>query len=677
MVSQVKKSELLYTHLQVGVGADIDIETPASSTYPQHRWKQGKRWERVSTASLEAGEEVGIGIDADIEIETPASSAYPQHLRNQGKRWEVPQGSWNVAAGRLVDEKQRCFPVQKAYRVMRPAFPTARYTRASRQDNSRNEADGNLQGLGLGVEEERGRFPFREYQCSCSATYKQRVALTLCAGKSRVDSKEGMGLTDADELGNGTLCVLCTVVKVACMSMRNVKELGETMREMGANQHGTKEYPPDAVLVAAFQGYARENSGSGLGYNDQLARLKEEFGLDIKRNSLATLRKRLNIDSVRTSKGKKTDVEMRQGVIDLKQNDVAGGWGVDQVRGRLANTDARLLIPRDSLRQILHNEFGDEFDNRFVGKKKALKHRVPLWAMGPWHQEHFDGHEKLSEQGLDIGAGIHLPIYGSKDQFCSFAHALLLMPNVRKGNAIAHFYLDLVKARGCSPILIAENTLVKISMQMTTDMGSEVNEMHKIHETLRDEVAPELVPPAFPHGVKQLSTKNTPIESFWRWVRDGDGHSTKLALQSGAATGIFLPHDDIHRHTFYWLWVPLIQQGLDNFREYWNNHRLQKSKGKLNASGSSPLNMLINPTSVVATARNCSINVNPQTVYRLREAYGGQAAREEAFRFISREFQADADAVYVDLGCPVINLATAWGIFQQVVAELEVRYASQ
>jgi hypothetical protein len=93
----------------------------------------------------------------------------------------------------------------------------------------------------------------------------------------------------------------------------------------------------------------------------------------------------------------------------------------------------------------------------------------------------------------------------------------------------------------------------------------------------------------------------------------------------------------------------------------------------LNASGSSPRNLLINPTSAVLTARDCSINVNPETVYRLREAYGGQEARDEAFRFVSREFEADADGVYVDLGCPEINLLTAWGIFQQVVAELERR----
>ncbi|KAJ6624981.1 hypothetical protein B0H10DRAFT_1783673, partial [Mycena sp. CBHHK59/15] len=399
----------------------------------------------------------------------------------------------------------------------------------------------------------------------------------------------------------------------------------------------------------------------GLSVDDQLARLLKEFGLAIQRSSLFKLRHCLGAPSVKKSHGNKTDVETRQFVMDLKQGDPAGGWGVNQVKGRLANEG--ILIPsRDSLRQILHDEFGEEFDDRFVGKKKARKHRTPLMAWGPYHQEHSDGHEKLSEQGLDIGIGIHLPMYRSKDQFCAFVHALLLMPNVWKANAIAHYYLDLVESRG-----------FKISLQLMTDMGSEVLEMHKIHEVLRDEVAPKFVPPQYPHGVKQSSTNNTPIESFWRWLRDGEGHSTKMTLQEGAATGIFLPHDDIHRQTFYWLWVPLIQDGLNKYREYWNNHRLQKSKGKLNASGSSPRNLLINPTSAVPTARDCSINVNPETVYRLREAYGGQEARDTAFRFVSREFEADADGVYVDLGCPEINLLTAWGIFQQVVAELEHR----
>ncbi|KAJ7909608.1 hypothetical protein B0H13DRAFT_2233040 [Mycena leptocephala] len=428
----------------------------------------------------------------------------------------------------------------------------------------------------------------------------------------------------------------------------------------GKNGQPEQNYPEDSVLLDAFTRYARENSGSGLGTEAQLARLWTEFKLRIGKTKLYALRARLGVETVKNSSAKRTEEETRQAVMDLKQNDVVGGWGVTQARGRLAN--AGVLLARDSLREILHNEFDEEFETRFVGKKQTRKHRTPLNALGPWHQEHSDGHEKLSEQGLDIGAGIHLPIYGTKDQWSSFLHALLLMPNVRTGTAIAHYYLDLVESRDFT-----------ISMQMTTDKGSEVNEAHKIHERLRDEVAPELTPPEFPHGVKQSSTNNTPIEGLWRWLRDGDGHSTKTVLQEGAATGIFFPNDEIHRQTFYWLWVPLIQHGLDEFREYWNNHTLQKSKGKRNASGSSPKNMLINPTSIIATARDCSIRVNPETVYQLREAYGGEEAREAAFRFISREFEAEADGVYVDLGCPQITLPTAWSVFQQVVAELERR----
>ncbi|KAJ7739189.1 hypothetical protein B0H16DRAFT_66451 [Mycena metata] len=429
----------------------------------------------------------------------------------------------------------------------------------------------------------------------------------------------------------------------------------------GLNGKPVIEYPPDDLLIDAFNQYARENSGAGLGVEDQLARLELQFKLIIEKSSLYRLRKRLGIESVRKPK-RRTEIELRQVVVDLKAGDVSGGWGVTQTKGRLANSKEHILIPRDTLRLILHDEYEHEFDNRFVGKKKKLKHRVPLKALGPYHQEHSDGHEKMSEQGLNIGAGIHLPIYGSKDQFGAFVHALLLMPNVRNAQAIAHYYLDLVENRGCL-----------ISMQLTTDMGNEVNEMHKIHQALRDEVAPEFVPPQWPHSIKESSTDNTPIEGFWRWLRNGEGHSTKMTIQSGAASGIFLPHDAIHRQTFYWLWVPLLQEGLDRFREYWNNHKLKNSKGKLNAAGSSPRNMLLNPTSVVATAVDVSIRVNRDSIHRLREAYGGAAGRDKAFRFVSREFAAEADGAYVDLGCPAITLLTAWSVFEQVVAELNKR----
>ncbi|KAJ7037361.1 hypothetical protein C8F04DRAFT_1256935 [Mycena alexandri] len=426
----------------------------------------------------------------------------------------------------------------------------------------------------------------------------------------------------------------------------------------GRNGTAAQECPPDDVLRAAFEQYAKENGGSGLNSEDQISRLFLDHKYKIGRNKLFTLRKELGIDSVRKSKKTRSKVEMSQLVVDAKEDDPAGGWGVDQTKGRLANKG--ILVARDDLREILHDHFPEEFDARVAGRKRAEQHRTPLEAFGPWHQEHSDGHEKLAQQGLRMGDGIHLPIYASKDQWSAFLHSLILLPNVRNSNAIVHHYLDLVEDRG-----------YKISIQLVTDQGSEVNEMHKVHERLRREAAPLYQPPEFPFGVKQSSTKNTPIESFWRWLRDGDGHSVKLILQNGSASGIFLPNDAVHMAVFYWLWVPIIQDGLDTYRAYWNNHKIRKSAMKINPSGSCPINMFTNPASVNVAAKQCYINVNPKTVAELRIAYGGEEGRSKAYRWVSEEFKFNADAIYYNLGAPERSLSNGWNVFKLMVAKIE------
>ncbi|KAJ7661984.1 hypothetical protein DFH06DRAFT_987877 [Mycena polygramma] len=426
----------------------------------------------------------------------------------------------------------------------------------------------------------------------------------------------------------------------------------------GKNGSGSKEYPPDDILLAAFTKYGRENSGAGLNQEDQRSRLELEFNLSIGKNKLYKLRRQVGADSVRKAKKTRTRNETAQLVIDLKEGDVAGGWGVTQVKGRLANQG--VLVPRDDLREILHDHYDEEFDNRLVGRKRKEQHRTPLQAFGPWHQEHSDGHEKLAQQGLRMGEGIHLPIYASKDQFAGYLHSLILMPNVRNSNAIVHYYLDLVEDRG-----------YRISIQITTDMGSEVNEVHKVHDALRTEAAPEYTLPEFPPGVKQASTKNTPIEGFWRWLRTGEGISVKQVLQQGSADGYLIPNDIVHRNVFYWLWVPIVQAGLDTFREYWNNHTITGSKNKKNPSRSCPNNMFLNPTSVRALARDCQIKVNPETVAELREAYGGDEARDKAYRFVSEEFKFTADLIHANLGAPQPTLANGWVVFKMMVDKIE------
>jgi hypothetical protein len=59
---------------------------------------------------------------------------------------------------------------------------------------------------------------------------------------------------------------------------------------------------------------------------------------------LFELRKHLKVESVKNSRITRTELETRQLVMDFKQNDVSGGWGVTQVKGRMANKGG--LIPR-------------------------------------------------------------------------------------------------------------------------------------------------------------------------------------------------------------------------------------------------------------------------------------------------------------------------------------------
>ena len=70
-------------------------------------------------------------------------------------------------------------------------------------------------------------------------------------------------------------------------------------------------------------------------------------------------------------------------------------------------------------------------------------------CVGPFHQVHVDGHEKMNHLALKLG-NITLPIYGARDQFSSKVLLLITAPNVRFADAAGHFYLDLVEELGCT-----------------------------------------------------------------------------------------------------------------------------------------------------------------------------------------------------------------------------------
>ena len=65
--------------------------------------------------------------------------------------------------------------------------------------------------------------------------------------------------------------------------------------------------------------------------------------------------------------------------------------------------------------------------------------------------------------------------------------------------------------------------------------------------------------------------------------------------------------------------------------------------------------------------------MRPEMIQELWDQIGGQKARQEAYQFVTPEFQAMADAAYADIGLPRITLTTAWTIFSVVVGVLRGR----
>ncbi|KAF8530930.1 hypothetical protein JB92DRAFT_2854324 [Gautieria morchelliformis] len=364
----------------------------------------------------------------------------------------------------------------------------------------------------------------------------------------------------------------------------------------GTNQYGPKNYPEDGILTASFKQYTRKR----LTAPQQLERLKEEFNIVIGETTLYKLQRRLNIPTMRNNAL----------APEEKEHDVAGLWGVEQTRGRLANEDT--YLSRDECRQILHDHFDPEFEKRFPGAQKEIT-RAPL-------------------QALEMG-GVGLPIYGSKDQFSNYILGLVTMLNVCLEQAITHYKLDLIEVHD-----------YRIGLQDITDKGSETGEMCRIQESLRLQAAPEYLLDKWPPAIQLPSTRNTPIEGFWHWKRNGEGHTLRHVLLAGRDSGSFNPNDELKIEVFYWLLPPLVQEQLDLYRDYWNSHRIRKQKGKNGASGVTPRQAFHIPTSAQPDAHDYSVRVDPGM------------------------FQVEADHAWINLGSPEATLATTWDVFATVLA---------
>ncbi|KAJ7118128.1 hypothetical protein C8R44DRAFT_625780, partial [Mycena epipterygia] len=342
---------------------------------------------------------------------------------------------------------------------------------------------------------------------------------------------------------------------------------------------------------------------------------------------------------VPTARKFKAVEEATSAIADIIARDVHQSQGPDTVK-KIVSLRLNLTVPRYIF--IIGLVGQRPSDMCMPGRGKEPKQRSALNAIGIFQEIHTDGHEKLGEKALQMGSGIGIDTYGMRDHVGKVLW-LVVVPNSHLSDTIGHVFLAMVSKYGA------------ISVQVTFDGGSELGWLAAFQTTLSFEVylsAEEWKP-----AVAVKSTSNIPIESTWSYDRKFNGRSMRDILEEGRIH--LIPGDVVHRELFRWLWPKIVQIGLDEFVDYFNNKKTRKQRRCILPSGVAPNVVFDMPGDY--GLENLAIPVAQEAIDELRTLI--DTSREEAYRWVSDEFDALASEVYIQLGCPKLEALSGWAIF--------------
>ncbi|KAJ7495784.1 hypothetical protein B0H11DRAFT_2190352 [Mycena galericulata] len=405
----------------------------------------------------------------------------------------------------------------------------------------------------------------------------------------------------------------------------------------GSNGTDNGVFPPDTELREILFEYARRSLRLDL----RLRYLQRDHQITIGLTKLKALNRQFNVPTARKFKAVE---EATSAIADIIARDVHQSQGPDTVK-KIASLRLNLTVPRAFVRSTMKGLVGQRpSDMRMPGRGKGPKQRSALDAIGIFQEIHTDGHEKLGEKALQMGSGIGIDTYGMRDHVGKVLW-LVVVPHSRLSDTIGHVFLDMVSKYGA------------ISVQVTFDGGSELGWLAAFQTTLREVFAPDLSAEEWKPVVAVKSTSNIPIESTWSYDRKFNGRSMRDILEEGRIH--LIPGDVVHRELFRWLWPKIVQIGLDEFVDYFNNKKTRKQRGRILPSGVAPNVVFDMPGDY--GLENLAIPVAQEAIDELRTLI--DTSREEAYRWVSDEFDALASEVYIQLGCPKLEALSGRAIF--------------
>jgi hypothetical protein len=172
--------------------------------------------------------------------------------------------------------------------------------------------------------------------------------------------------------------------------------------------------------------------------------------------------------------------------------------------------------------------------------------------------------------------------------------------------------------------------------------------------------APAIDPAVYPAHKSIKSVHNTVIEAFWRWLLQKLGINLRDHILRGKNEHIFDPNvafhrfgsrkssfvfiaDTVNRDLFNWIFPPLVQAELDEFRIWWNQHQIRAQRNKNMPSGHVPADALKHPE--LYGGINCFVKVPKETIAELRRFLTEEVRpRSEHLDWVDAEFAALAES---------------------------------
>ncbi|KAJ7050243.1 hypothetical protein C8F01DRAFT_1264324 [Mycena amicta] len=380
----------------------------------------------------------------------------------------------------------------------------------------------------------------------------------------------------------------------------------------GTNGADNGTRPSDEILRDILLDFSRRQ----LSIKVRLAELGSKHGYFIGKNKLSRLNKDFNIPSVR--KPPPTSIATTL-IAEVVLQDTNQRHGPVRTQRKIACRH-NVLIPRDTVRKIQKEIDPEGAEARFPGRKKAIKVRGQLTAVGIMEEVHCDGHEKLGPIALRLG--------------------------------------DFVEVTGEIPI------------QLTFDGGTETGYMASSQHELRHRYLPELLESTCPATRALKSMDNIPIESGWKYWIDDEGANIKTALLEAHTNGLFAPGNQIHINLFQWLWSRIIRHHLQEWKYYFNSTARRSQKDKLLPTAA-PDEVFSRPEDF--GLERCGTGIPRDVIDEMRGRL--PVTGEQVMRWVPDEFNEVAEVTYEEIGSPKLVHSTGWETYRAMLTIIQDVYA--